>query len=118
MNLSSIITALCSLFFLMIGADKFFSFLEPPCSLEENIPATIWILFGLLQVASGVLIWSPRFKKHIAGFWAVFMVVFIIVHLVMQTYDIGGAIFMAVLLGILVWDPPFLKRSITKGQAN
>lgn len=109
MNLTTIITAICSLMFLMIGADKFLSFLEPPCSLEANISPIIWQVLGVLQLAAGILIWQPKFRKHIAGFFAVFMLVFSSIHLSQQTYDIGGAAFMAVLLGLLAWNPSFLR---------
>lgn len=89
----------------MIGADKFLSFLEPPCSMEDRIPVLIWKALGALQIISGVLIWLPKFKKSIALFWAIFMLSFSIVHLSQQTTDIGGSVFLAVLLGILVWKP-------------
>lgn len=108
MNLKIIITAICSLLFFMIGADKFLSFLEPPCSLETSIPPTVWQILGVLQLASGALIWLPKFRKHITGFFTVFMVVFTVVHLSQGTRDIGGAASMAVLLGLLAWNPSFL----------
>lgn len=109
MNITNVITAICSLLFIMIGADKFLSFMEPPCSLMNNIPPTIWKLLGVLQLAAGILIWLPKLRKYVSGFFAVFMLVFIIIHLMENTYDIGGAAFMAVLLGLLAWDPDFLK---------
>jgi len=62
-----------------------------------------------LQMIAGALIWFPRLKRYIAGFFTVFMLVFIIYHLFESTYDIGGAAFMAVMLGLLVWNPSFLK---------
>ena len=109
MNIKNIIVAICSILFFMIGIDKFFSYMEPPCSLEDSIPSIVWTLLGGLQLIAGVLIWMPKYRKYVAGFFFVFMVVFTIVHLIEQTYDIGGSIFMAVLLGLLVWDPTFLK---------
>lgn len=108
MNLKNIITLICSLLFFMIGADKFLSFLEPPCTLEANISPTVWQILGVLQLASGILIWLPKFRKHVAGFFAVFMVVFTIVHLSQGTRDIGGAASMALLLSLLAWNPSFL----------
>jgi uncharacterized membrane protein YphA (DoxX/SURF4 family) len=93
----------------MIGADKFFSFLDPPCSLMSNISPAVLKLLGVLQLASGILIWLPKYRRYVAGFFAVFMLVFTIVHLSQHTYDIGGSAFMAVLLGILAWNPDFLK---------
>lgn len=109
MNLTNVLTAIGSFFFFMIGFDKFLSYLEPACSLESSIPPMIWTILGGLQLASGILIWLPGFRKHVAGFWAVFMLIFTIVHLTQNTYDFGGAAFMAVLLGVLVWNPSFLR---------
>lgn len=108
MNIRNAIIAFCSVMFFMIGADKFLKFLDPPCSLENSIPTIIWSILGVLQLAAGVLIWIPKFRKYVAGFFFVFMLVFSIVHLTQGTYDIGGSAFMAVLLGILIWNPSFI----------
>jgi len=78
MNITNIVVAICSLLFFMIGADKFLLFLEPPCSLMSSIPPTIWKMLGVLQLIAGV-------------FFAVFMLVFTIIHLINDTYDIGGS---------------------------
>ena len=93
----------------MVGADKFLLFLEPPCSLMNSISPIVWKLLGVLQLAGGVLIWLPKFRKYVTGFFFVFMLFFTIVHLVNNTYDIGGAVSMAILLGILFWNPDFLN---------
>ncbi len=115
MNIKNIIVAICSLMFFMIGADKFLNFLEPPCSLMTSISPIIWKVLGVLQLLAGVLIWLPSTRKYVVGFFTVFMIVFSIVHLVQGTTDVGGAAFMACLLGLLVWDPPFLGGK-TNGQ--
>jgi len=54
MNISNILTGLCSIFFFMIGADKFLAFLEPACSLVDSIHLATevqeiyrWILYCL-----------------------------------------------------------------------
>ena len=109
MNGINIITAICSLLFFMIGADKFLSFMDPPCSLISYIPTTLWNILGAIQLAAGIVIWLPKFRKYVAGFFFVFMIVFVIIHLIENTYDIGGAVFMALLLGLLVWNPRFLR---------
>lgn len=109
MNVTNVITAICSLLFFMIGADKFFSFMEPPCTLMSSIPTTVWKALGVLQLAAGILIWLPQFRKHVSGFFAVFMLVFTIIHLMENTYDIGGSVFMGTLLGLLAWNPGFLR---------
>ncbi len=109
MNLRNVIIAICSLLFFMIGADKFLGFLEPPCSLADTVPLTVWTIFGVLQLGAGILIWIPKFRRSVAGFFFVFMIVFCIVHIAHGTYDIGGAAAMAVKLGLLVWDPAFIR---------
>ncbi len=109
MIVTKIITAICSVLFLSVGADKFLFFLEPPCSMMTSIHPLVWKGIGVLQIAAGFLIWSTKFRKYVAGFFAVFMIVFSIIHLINNTYDIGGSAFMAVLLGFLAWDPGFLK---------
>jgi len=109
MNATNIIVAICSLLFLMVGADKFFMFLEPPCSLMDSISPFVWKSLGVLQLAAGILIWMPKFRKCVAIFFFGFMLFFTIVHLIYNTYDIGGSAFMAVLLGLLVWNPNFLR---------
>ncbi len=109
MNIKNVIVAFCSFSFFMIGADKFLAFLEPPCSMLGNISPTLWKTLGVLQFAAGILIWFPTFRKYVAGFFSIFMVSFTIYHLTENTYDISGAAFMAVLLGVLVWNPSFLS---------
>lgn len=109
MNIKNVIIGICSLLFFMIGADKFLSFLEPPCSLTSSIPAITWKILGGLQLVAGVVIWVPKYRKYVVGFFLVFMIIFTVVHLFHNTYDIGGSVFMAVLLGILVWNPSFIR---------
>ena len=108
MNLSNIIAGICSLMFFMIGADKFFAFLEPPCSLMNEISPIIWKGLGALQLIAGVLIMIPKYRKPVVGFFFIFMLVFSVIHLTQGTKDVGGALFMATLLGLLIWNPSFL----------
>jgi len=75
----------------------------------NTISPTVWKLLGVLQIAGGILLWLPTFKKYVAGFFILFMLFFTIFHIVENTYDVGGAVFMAFLLGLLVWNPAFLK---------
>lgn len=113
MNPTNIILSILTFFFIMIGVDKFLFFLEPACSLMDNIPKVVWNGLGVLQIASGVLIWMPKYRKYLAGFWMIFMLVFTIVHLSQNTPDFGGALFMVVLLGVLVWNPSFIRSAQT-----
>lgn len=107
-NILNIFTAICSLLFFMIGFDKFYPFMEPPCSLMDHIPTTLWKVLGGLQLVAGILIWFTRLRRYVAGFFVIVLLFFTIYHLKENTYDIGGAIFMVVLLGVLVWNPAFL----------
>ncbi len=110
MKLINIAVGIASIMFLMIATDKFFPFIEPPCTLEANISPYIWKFLGVLQFSGAVLIWLPKFRKAIAGFFVLFMLFFTGVHLVNSTYDIGGAVFMASLMGLIIWNPAFLNR--------
>lgn len=109
MNVVNVLTAICSLMFFMIGADKFLAFMDPPCSLETTIAPIIWKGMGVLQLIGGVLIWIPKFRKFVAGFFIAYMLFFTGYHLMLNTYDVGGAVFIAVLLGIILWNPSFLR---------
>ncbi len=109
MNIANVITAICSLLFIMIGADKFLFFMDPPCSLTNSIPTIVWKILGVMQLAGGVLIWLPSYRKYVSGFFVVFMLFFTAVHLINNTYDVGGALSMAVLLGLLTWNPIFIR---------
>ena len=77
--------------------------------MMEFINPMIWKSLGVLQIVSGILIWFPKFKKYIVGFFAIFMFVFTAVHLIQGTSDIGGAAFMGVLLALLAWNPKFIQ---------
>lgn len=109
MNLITVLTAFASFSFFMIGVDKFILFLEPPCSLMDTINPIIWKVLGFMQIAAGILLWLPKWRKYVAGFFTIFMMVFTIYHLTQQTYDIGGSAFMAVVLTVIFWNPEFLN---------
>ncbi len=84
--------------------------------METKIFPLVWKVFGVLQLLAGVLIWLPKFRKPIVGFFVVFMLVFTIVHVSQGTSDMGGSIFMAVLLGLVLWNPGFINGK--KPSAN
>jgi len=69
----------------------------------------VWKALGVLQLLAGILIWMPKYRKYVTGFFTIFMLVFTVVHLVNNTTDVGGAAFMAVLLGVLYWNPKFIR---------
>ncbi len=112
MNLINIIIPVCSILFLAVGADKFGIFIDPPCSLMGEIPILLWHGIGILQMAAGILIWFSTYRKYITGFFLIFILVFSTVHISQNTFDIGGALFMATLLGLLVWNPRFINGNI------
>ena len=114
MNILKIITVICSLLFLMIGFDKFNPFMDPPCSLRENISPTLWKVLGGLQLTAGILIWFSNLRKYVAGFFVIILLFFTLYHIKENTYDIGGSIFMLVLLGILLWNPTFLQGKMNE----
>ncbi len=112
MNFKKILIGICSLMFFMIGADKFLHYLEPPCSMEGYIPPAVWMGLGVLQLLAGILIWLPKYTKLVAGFFTIFMAVFIVVHFSQDTKDVGGAAFMAILLGLIYWNPGFIGGNV------
>jgi len=115
MNLKNILIAIISLLFISISVDKFFPFMEPPCTLMGSIDPMVWKMLGVATFLGSILIWIPKFRKAIAGFFIVYMLFFTIVHLVSNTYDVGGAVFTAALLGLLFWNPSFLSgKNIVK----
>lgn len=93
---------------LIIGIDKFFPFMDPPCSLENTISPIIWKTLGALQILGAFLICLPKWRKPVAGFFIIFMLIFTTYHISQSTYDIGGSIFMAIQFGIIYWNPSFL----------
>lgn len=109
MNIRNILVALNSVMFFMIGADKFFAFLEPPCSLMGNISTTVWSILGASQIVAGVLIWMPKYRKYVAGFFAVFMLIFTVIHLIQNTSDFGGSLIMGLMLALIAWNPKFIR---------
>lgn len=115
MNLMKVLVGFISLMFLTLSVDKFLYFMEPPCTLMDTIGPTIWKLLGVATLIGGILIWLPKYRKSVASFFIVYMLGFTIYHLVSGTSDVGGAVFMAVLLSIVVWNPSFMqgKKKVT-----
>jgi len=108
MNLMNILVAGISLMFITLSVDKFFPFMEPPCTLMDTFNPMIWKMLGVATLIGGILLWIPKFRRATAGFFIIYMLGFSVYHLVSNTYDIGGAVFMAFLLGIVVWNPSFM----------
>jgi len=106
----TILKVITSLMFFVLAADKFLHFLKPPCSLEETFSQNVWMMIGYVYIAAASLLWHKKIGKRVAIIFAVVMIAFSIWHLVNDTYDIGGALFMALLLGLIAWKPEFLTR--------
>ena len=104
-SLSKLITAICSVLLLLIGIDKLYKFMEPECSMMENIDPTLWKTLGLIQILGGILICLPKWRRPVATLFIVLMLFFTFYHLSNQTYDVGGSIFMIFMLGYLIWKP-------------
>ncbi len=109
MNVENILFVLLSLLLIGVGFDKFHPFLEPPCSLEAKMPVLAWKSIGIMQLIIAILVWQKKIRQYLLGFFLVFMLFIIGVHLLTNTYDIGGALCMAGLSGLLVWKPKFIK---------
>jgi len=95
----------------MIGFDKFYPFMDPACSLMEDINPLLWKALGVADILAAILLWIPKTRKPVAGIFLLLMVFFIAYHLASNTKDYGGAAFMAILLGLLYWNPKQLGAS-------
>lgn len=109
MNIPNILAGLFSAMLLMVGADKFLNFLQPPCSLMDTLNPTIWKVLGVIQIIGAILTWLPKYRKTVAFFFLGFMTFFTVYHLINETYDIGGSVFMMVLSGLIAFNPGFLR---------
>lgn len=104
MYINQIITGLFSIMLLMIGLDKFLVFLEQ-CSLFSSINPTTLKVIGITQILMGISVWNVKWRSSVAWLILGLMVYFIIRHIVEGTYDIGGAVFMALISILIIWDP-------------
>jgi uncharacterized membrane protein YphA (DoxX/SURF4 family) len=75
----------------------------------DGISNSVWMFLGVLTIVGGILIWVSALRKYVAGFLIIYMLFYTGVHISKATYDIGGAIFMTVLLGLLLWNPSFIR---------
>jgi len=82
---------------IVLGFDKFFTFIPETCSLMTDLSKPFSYTIGIIEIMLGVLLFLGRFTKAILIFVILLMVWAIAMHLKAQTYDIGGAIFIAVL---------------------
>lgn len=87
--------------------------MESSCSMMNRVSPTLWKELGTLQIVGGILIWMPRFRKYVAVILIIIKLFFTIFHLANNTYDVGGSLFMAALLGLLIWNPGFMHEKQT-----
>jgi len=106
-----ILLGLFTLLMLMLGVDKFYPIAEPCSVLMEWSPTALKVL-GVIQILRGVLIWFETTRKLVAGFFLGLMIYFIVRHLMTDTYDIGGALFLAGICLLINWNPKFLRSTV------
>ena len=78
----------------------------------SKVSPILWKTIGGIQIVAGILIWSAKIRKYIAGFMLAILIYFTLYHIIEKTSDIGGSIFMALLLAIIVWNPSALRKKI------
>lgn len=82
---------------LILGVDKFFQFIPLSCTLMIDASKSLMYGLGVIEVGLGILLLLGKFTKFILIGVCLLMVWAIVMHLVSETYDIGGAVFLAIL---------------------
>ena len=82
---------------IILGIDKFFTFIPAACSLLTEATTSMSYSLGVIEILLGILLFAGKFTKTILIFVVLLMISAIIMHLMNDTYDIGAAIFMAII---------------------
>lgn len=96
-NLKKYLEYFIALNLIILGIDKFIGFIPESCSLMGVGSSLMWKLTGVIEILLGVLLFLGRYTNFILGFIIGLMLWAILMHIVNGTYDIGGAIFLAIL---------------------
>lgn len=90
---------------IILGIDKFTRLMPLACTLMEDASDNMLYAVGVIEVVLGILLLLGKFQKAILIAIVIFMLWAIVMHLMSGTYDIGAAIFLAIVSAI----PLFLK---------
>lgn len=80
----------------ILGLDKFLKLMPLSCTLLTDTSNSIMYGLGVVEVVLAVLLFAGKFTKTILIAVVLLMVWAIVMHLMADTYDIGGAVFLAV----------------------
>ncbi len=92
----SILRILFGFFFIVVGLDKFFLFLDD-CTIYALLPDWFLYAFGVTQIVAGICIILRKCTIPALLVSVGLLTSAIIIHLCFNTYDIGGAIFLLVI---------------------
>ncbi|MGK0363468.1 MAG: hypothetical protein ACI85O_000513 [Saprospiraceae bacterium] len=95
---------------IIIGIDKFFDLLQL-CSLMKNISKQTVIIGGIIEIALGILVLLRIQLIPILYLTALMMGAGVVVHLINNTYDIGGAfLLMCYALGLVCFHESLTEK--------
>jgi len=90
---------------LVLGMDKFFLFIPDSCTLLVDAPKSMLYTLGVIEVVLGILLCLGKYTRTILVAILVLMISAIVMHMVNDTYDIGGAVFLILLVLIPLMLP-------------
>lgn len=82
---------------LILGVDKFFLFIPLSCTLLVDASKSMMYGLGVVEIGLAILLLLGKFTKSILIGVCLLMVWAIAMHFISGTYDIGGAVFLAIL---------------------
>jgi len=106
-NLKRYIIYFIALNLIILGLDKFLKLMPVACTLMTDASDTILYIIGGLEIVLGILLFLGKFTKGILIAVVLLMLWAIGMHLINETYDIGGAVFLAVVAFI-----PLLLKNV------
>jgi len=100
-SLENMLQILFAVFCIVFGIDKFLEFL-PTCSLTNHIPQSGMMVTGILEIILGIALLLKKYTFTALRLVTGIMLGGLILHLMTGSYDVGGAVFGAVLGLILI----------------
>ena len=94
----------------ILGLDKFLKLMPLSCTLLTDASESLMYGLGVIEILLAVLLFLGKFTKTILVVVVLFMVWAIVMHLMADTYDIGGAVFLAVLSTVLLVLPKSINN--------
>jgi len=82
---------------IIIGLDKFFTFIPEACSLMIDASKGFLYIIGVFEILLGVLLFFKKSTRIILTLIVLLMIWGILLHLYTSTDDYGGAAFLCIL---------------------